>query len=274
MKSYRLLPWNLYRLFILGFLKIFKKKNINEENADFLIKPRNRFFSYFVRKINPKLIQSKTPYGTIVQPLDSLEENYAIYHLNTYDEFYEIKNDDVVVDVGAHVGIFTLKAAHKAKQVISVEPFLPNYNLLVYNIKQNHLNNVLFVNVALADFCGKTRLYIYDDSLSHSIQREFVASSFLKNDFTNVKTFTLDKLLETLRLDSVDFIKINVEGAELNVLRGASKTIEQNNLTLAIATNHYPSECEDISKFLKRKNFHVKRYYYDNFIMARKNTST
>ncbi|MEM1925322.1 MAG: hypothetical protein QXH44_09660 [Pyrobaculum sp.] len=73
------------------------------------------FLHYYVRRIGC-LVQTRPPDGIILQPYDSLFINREIYLDRVYDKFYNIREDDVVIDVGAHVGVFTLKAARKAKK--------------------------------------------------------------------------------------------------------------------------------------------------------------
>jgi len=62
------------------------------------------------------LLRQDPPDGIMLQPYDSLSININHGYIDqVYDKFYNIREDDIVIDVGAHVGVFTLKAARKAK---------------------------------------------------------------------------------------------------------------------------------------------------------------
>ena len=234
--------------------------------------PRDRFFSYYVRYVGGDLVQSKIPEGVILQPLDSLSENYAIHRSRIFDIFYKIQNNDVVIDIGAHVGIFTLRAAQKARNglVVAVEPYLPNYKLLMYNINYNKIENVIAINCALSESTGVTKLYIGTESLSHTTSKRRKISNYVTERYVKVKTQTLDGLVDKLKLRKVNFVKINAEGAELSILKGAEKTLEKNNVSLALAVDHYPTEIQEVSKYLQRKGYAVFPYGYMNYLYATK----
>lgn len=218
----------------------------------------------FTKTLNINYIKSELEGVIITQPIDSLFENYVIYCKNIFDLFYDAKADDVVIDVGAHVGIFTLKMAKKVRNglVIAVEPYRPNYDLLVRNTKRNCFNNVLPINIALSNSCGEAKLYIDSSSIGHSIVKR-------GGQCVDVKVVTLDALAEELKLSKVDFIKINAEEAELNILKGAQETLEKNDLKLAIAGNHYPAQEQCISKFLSTIGFRLL-IYGNHFVYASK----
>jgi len=82
---------------------------------------------YYVRRIG-NLVQIKPPVGVVLLPSGDESIFHEIYLDEVYDKFYEIRKDDVVIDVGAHVGLFTLKAAKSgAKVVVAIEPHPFNY---------------------------------------------------------------------------------------------------------------------------------------------------
>ena len=69
------------------------------------------------------------------------------------DEYYPIKTrkDDIVLNVGANIGIFTLKVAKNVRWVISIEPEPQTFSMLSKNIMANNLSNVTFLNLAVSD---------------------------------------------------------------------------------------------------------------------------
>ena len=74
--------------------------------------------------------------------------------------------------------------------------------------------------------------------------------------FAQVAVKTIDTLLEELAIQNVDLIKIDAEGAELAILKGAQKTLQGNpHIKLLVASEHYPDEPRDIQKFLADLGF-------------------
>jgi FkbM family methyltransferase len=232
---------------------------------------KNHLFSYYVRGVGRDVIQSRLPDGVILQPLDSSFENYIIYRSKIFEMFYKIQDDDVVIDVGAHVGIFTLKAARKAKNglVVAVEPSPFNYKLLRYNLDYNNIENVIPINRALSNYSGTIKLYVGTDSLSHTTSEKRKVSNFVTERCVQVKTQTLDELVDNLKLHKVSFIKINAEGAELSILEGAERTL-QSDVSLVIAVDHYPGEIEDVSGYLQRRKYEVCPYEHMRFVYAKR----
>jgi FkbM family methyltransferase len=133
---------------------------------------------------------------------------------------------------------------------------------LLKNIALNKLANVTPVNIALSSYCGNAELYIAKRSGSHTIEKEMVDRYKIKHHFdvdkyVNVKVKTLDSLADELELDEVTFIKIDAEGSELNVLRGAERTLKENDAFLSIAAYHLPNELREISNFLRDIGYEV-----------------
>ena len=196
------------------------------------------------------------PDGVLIVPGDSHFIIRDIYKLNVYER-NKIGKDDVVVDVGAHVGIFALKAARRGRLVIAVEPFPSNFKLLLMNTKINRLENVIPVNVALGSYDGEVELLIATRSCLHTIS-DFRQSTQeeISNKKLKVRLKTLDSLMHELGIKKIGFIKIDAEGAELDILKGASNILQNYaKIKVAVASYHLPNERENIENFLKQKGF-------------------
>jgi len=136
-------------------------------------------------------------------------------------------NSGLFVDIGAHIGRYTILAANTNKKikVVSIEanPFI--YKSLIKNVRINNLSrNVIPVNVALLN-SEKTVSFYLDEKGGSSTLISKDKKQFKK---VRVKGTTLDSLLKNLRLSlkKVRLLKIDVEGAEYLVLKGASKTLK------------------------------------------------
>jgi len=148
------------------------------------------------------------------------------YEPRTTQLFEEIvKPGMVVVDVGAHVGYYSLLAARHVGDtgiVYSFEPEPQNYAQLVNNISLNGYNNVRPVNYGLGRTTGPSVLYLTSlDNGRHSIYR---VKTGIQSEIA-IETTTLDIFLESEQWPHVDVIKIDVEGAEADVLNGMKKSL-------------------------------------------------
>ena len=172
-----------------------------------------------------------------------------------------VKDEVVMVDLGAHIGKYTLYFAKlfKSLKVIAVEPDPTNFITLRKAVKANNLENVTIENCACADIDGKTQLYISFKSGVHSLIKrpETVAT-------VTVKCKSLDNLVSEQKLKSVDIIKIDVEGAEYKVLKGGINTITKYKpvIFVEIWTNNYKS----IAEFLRKLEYDVTLIEGDNYV--------
>jgi FkbM family methyltransferase len=174
------------------------------------------------------------------------------------------KKGDIVVDVGAHYGFYTLYASNLVGadgMVLSFEPHPDNYKGLLINLQLNGIKNVKAFNMALGEFDGKTRLYIRSHSGGHST---FLRSKY----YINAELAKLDIVVERLNFKKVDLIKIDTEGAELNVLDGASKVIERFKPNLTMAAYHFQGEATELEGWLKKYPFYTAKRAHNNFLHA------
>ena len=126
-----------------------------------------------------------------------------------------------VFDVGANVGFYSLLLAARVGPTGSVHSFEPTPRVagaLRTNVQLNDFAQVKVNQIAMSDSCGTTAFYVHDDD---------VLSSFggVSQTAIDVATLTIDAYLEQNGIRHVDLIKIDVEGAEVRVLRGASRLL-------------------------------------------------
>ena len=131
------------------------------------------------------------------------------------------------VDVGANVGIFTVPlalAVGPRGRVLAVEPSPESVAQLEHNIRLNELTNVDVHPIALAAEPGDVTLQLGADPAFHSTST--VVRSRDTAATTSVRADTLDRLWRDAGSPDVSFLKIDTEGAELDVLRGARELLE------------------------------------------------
>jgi FkbM family methyltransferase len=132
---------------------------------------------------------------------------------------------DIIVDVGAHIGLWAMGAARltgKVGVVHAFEPVPENHERLLRNLRLNHVENVRVAMVALSDRAGPATMYrpSYCNSGHPSLGKREGVDRPLRVDAT-----TLDDYCTENGLERVDFLKIDVEGAELLVFRGARRVL-------------------------------------------------
>jgi FkbM family methyltransferase len=141
----------------------------------------------------------------------------------------------VFVDVGAHVGLYALELARKAEQVIAIEANFSTWEKLEKNILLNDLGSKI-TTINAAAWNKKTRLDMVDpnDKVSGGSRRCIPAA-----EWGSVQADKLDTLLKHEDLARVDMIKIDVEGAEKRVLKGARKTLMEFQPTLLVEMHDF-----------------------------------
>jgi len=147
---------------------------------------------------------------------------------------YNLKSGDIVIDAGAYEGTFTAyaaKAVGESGMVIAFEPDSENFRKLKENIELNHLNNVIVINKALWD---QNKILKFNNKHTAGASVFFNKSPYMDD----IEAVSLDNELIDIGVDKVDFIKMDVEGAEVHALRGCKKLLNSNNVNLAIATYH------------------------------------
>lgn len=142
---------------------------------------------------------------------------------------------DVVIDIGANIGRYTLIMARKVGNegiIVAVEPHPTNYCVLKKNIRLNALRNVVALNLA-AWFTGSA-LTLFEGKTTglHSVKTDMGRGG------NKVRVEAVDAIVRELRLKRVDWIKIDVEGAEWEVLCGLLKTLDQHKPKLIIEIFH------------------------------------
>jgi FkbM family methyltransferase len=153
-----------------------------------------------------------------------------------------VKQGDVVIDVGAHIGTFTGFALKKgARLVIAFEPDPIYITLFKKNFEEEiRSKKVLLIEAAAWD---STTNLTFNTMSNNPLQDHEQGESV-------VSAVTIDNTIMDLELDNVDFIKMDIEGAERNAVAGASKTISRFKPKMALCTYHLPDDPEVISSLV------------------------
>lgn len=131
-----------------------------------------------------------------------------LHQLNNgfYDEFIKW-DDDVIVDLGANIGLFTTHVAPYCYKCISVEP-TPNHFKILKELTKD-IGEIEYVNAAISNVTGEMDLYLSETNSTMNSLSNVYGNSI------KVKTYTLKDLLYLYEVEKVDFMKVDIEGSEV-----------------------------------------------------------
>lgn len=177
----------------------------------------------------------------------------------------EVNNGDVCLDIGANIGYYALlenKLVGEKGKVIAIEPSPRNYNLLKENLKLQFQNNTDTFNFATGIQDGIVDFIITKESNWCKVKEK--NSQVKKTDkLISVTIKNTDNFLEKNNYTKIDFIRMDVEGYEINILKGLVKTLEKFHPKMMIEV-HYNFLKKDgileLIKFLKKYNYSIMYY--------------
>jgi len=183
-----------------------------------------------------------------------------------------IKNDSVVIDAGANVGIFSLYASYLAPKgkVYCFEPTKSTFEILEKNIKKNKLDkNIYSSNSALGEKIQETEIQINTENLGggnsiiDSKMKNYIPVDY--NDKQKVGMTTIDDFIKENHIQKVDFIKIDTEGYEKQILKGARETIKKFHPVISCSAYHLKDDKIKIPELVKSINPNYKFKLVDRF---------
>ena len=133
--------------------------------------------------------------------------------------------DGIALDVGANIGCTSLLLSGIARAVVAFEPVPTTFDLLSRNVKAAGKTNISLHNFALGSEQKQSTMYYAEADRSGAFVADNLSGE--QNGQASISIRPLDSVWASLALDSLDFMKIDVEGYELNVLKGASRTLQQ-----------------------------------------------
>ncbi len=259
--------------------RIYQKRNINFK--DFL------YSSTRIMRVSKKLLlEIHVPNHDyrIHCPLNKEDFIVMTKHEEEIIGIFRPKEGDIVVDIGAHMGRYTIPSAKSvgvSGKVIAVEAHPYNFGILQHNLKLNKLTNVSALNSAVYSKKANLKLYLPDEDLGytmhHSVMTNYLSTKYnneIERKFVEVEADTLDNLLKSSAITTVNWIKIDVEGAEYEVLKGAREILSTNKPISILVEVHGKETYGPTIELLRSNNFNIEfERTYDNgekHVLARK----
>ncbi len=158
-------------------------------------------------------------------------------------------SDPVIFDIGAHKGetVRRYKDLFKNSSVYCFEPFPDNVRILRSRYSSDPTVHVL--DQAVSDRCGMKTLYVNENDATNSLlpreksgRRYFSKTAAAKSQL-DVETITIDEVMKQNGIESLDILKLDIQGGELMALRGAEKALHQQRISIiyseALFVSHY-----------------------------------
>lgn len=222
---------------------------------------------YFKISING--VRFKYPTGSL-----NLEKKNIFYHLLNFEvpdinlfgidlmgyfKEYSPEKNNVVIDLGAYSGIFSIYCAIKMQNtgnIIAFEPNKESLKLFRKAIKMNNLTNIKIIEKGIWKNKGNLKF------LDHGVGSKIVSG---KGDYS-IQVIDLDTQLKKMKIKfkDISFIKADIEGAEIEALEGMKSVLKNGSPQLAIASYHLRNgkkTCFFVEKFLKKFGYKTKTYY-------------
>jgi len=208
-------------------------------------------FKIVWRKINPALFAYSHPNFAEVGGHKMFLDTKDTFHFSMgrifepiETEFVkrEIKKGDTVLDIGANIGYYTLifaKLVGENGKVFAFEPDPENFELLKKNVKINNYKNVVLIKKAVSNKSGKIKLYLSEDNKGgHRIYNSYDGRKSIE-----IESLKLDDYFKEFK-GRINFIKIDIEGAEYAALEGMNSILRKNK-KIKLMTEFLPSGLKD-----------------------------
>jgi FkbM family methyltransferase len=207
--------------------------------------------------------------------------------LQTYSEIFKDKDhtavpnfpskkDEVIIDLGANEGFYTLKANEKSpnSKIISVEPNPYAFQILKKNVSSNKLKNVTLLNKAVTSKNARIIFEIVKGRTtvgSTKVYEKYRDKEKLRK--IKIDSITLEKLCRKYNIRSIDLLKIDVEGSEFDILK-SSKNILPKIKKIVVEYHNAQKTKEKVKRILSKNGFKMllddKEKYYGEFYFIRK----
>ena len=206
-----------------------------------LIFPRSLFINTFFNDVYEK---------SLVNILD----RYMPYGVSGYTDGnfdVTIHVGDVVIDAGAWFGDFSAYAASKEGVLVyAFEPTETTYALLCDTARLND-GKIIPIKMALGDYEGSIEMGVFENcSATNSIVPEFYGS----RETQTINCTTLDAFVDKNNIERIDFVKIDIEGAERYMLSGMKNVLKKFAPRLVVCTYHLPDDPVVLEKLILEAN--------------------
>ena len=240
---------------------------------------RNKSKVFNIKKINDKHYEVKTEAGIFHTPTvyrtlnlssglewrtNLLAKSYGISYFKTVFS----KKNPVVIDIGANIGEFSMYCVKKNSKVYSVEHDKAVFPMLKLNVEK-FFPNIIPFNMSISNNTGKQNLYYATLTGSTTIVEPIKTDDYEKIELENFSSenkvygetngITLDDFIDQNKIDLVDLIKCDAEGAEPEIIKGLRKNSDRiGYITIdTIGERNGEDTTDEVVELLKERNFEI-----------------
>jgi len=215
------------------------------------------FYTHFLRSA-PAVIRLRN--GVKIFTNGELSAEWIIQEIMFKGDYEQhglkIEENDLVVDIGANIGVFSVHAATKTRNsVFSFEPFETNFNTIKKNAEINALGNIKPNLMAVSDKAGSSKLFLSNMNGGHLLFNRDNVKGLKK--YIDVKTTTLQNIMDENDIKIIDFLKVDCEGSEGAIFSTAPKEYLQRIRKIALEFHDNVSSLkhEELSALLEKSGF-------------------
>ncbi|MCF8261869.1 MAG: FkbM family methyltransferase [Melioribacteraceae bacterium] len=174
---------------------------------------------------------------------------------------------EVVFDVGANMGQFCIHCNEifKNSQIYSFEPVNRTYEILTERTKR--IKNISCFNFAFGEKEGSAEIFLQELTWMNSLNKNLNVPTGKDQKTQKVQINTIDSFAKSKNINSIDFLKIDTEGFDLDVLKGAVGLLEERKIKFIFVEvsfnerNNQNSSFDSINSFLRKYNFEIHGFY-------------
>ena len=203
--------------------------------------PLRKFTNWIIKKLLPKKIKVDSLF-LFLNPNDPVVSGALFFNVYEKNESKFIKSICFegmrALDIGANIGYYSILISQYAGEdgiVLAMEPHPESYSFLCKSVNNGNLNNVLPFQLAASNIKQKLPLFISKDNLGDN---RLYQNDQIREEI-EVDCLTVDELVKKNQIETLDFIKIDVQGYEPKVFKGM-KNIIKNSDRLIILTEFWP----------------------------------
>ncbi|MCL5019250.1 MAG: FkbM family methyltransferase [Patescibacteria group bacterium] len=248
--------FNIGEFFLLFLPTRFKSEEIRVKFSDYLNREAKSAIKEFINEDG-----SINLYGHEFYPP---KENFyelagLLFELVVFDQYKareHLKDGSVVIDAGANIGSFSIFAVNIKKDLVvyAFEPVKETFEILKKNTSP--YPNVFCYNYGLGDENVKKKIFVYRGATGGSTFEDSGMISARCNRANELleeeaQIVTMDDFVEENKVSKVDFIKMDTEGYELQILKGARKMIGKFKPVISVSAYHHEDDKEEIPKLVK-----------------------
>jgi FkbM family methyltransferase len=184
-------------------------------------------------------------------------------------DFISLTAESTVLDVGAHIGAFTVLAARRVKRTLAFEPEKNNFELLKRNISLNNLQNATVFNMAVSGSSGVKAFHICEPDATggHSLFRPSRNHTLT----VDVKTSSIVDIMSEHNLPCIDLLKLDCEGAEHEIIDSLTPEISSKLKNIVMETHGLENRSpKHLAERLVHLGFEVRTEKNGGYIYARR----